>query len=120
MSDGYEVDAGKLTEHAEQVRGFAESAAQVADAGDAVTPGGFDLAYGIMFQWWPQATRPISQFLINSATEVTSALRTAADQVDASATDYRDNDERARSGLDDVQDKLGTVSEGPKLRGGVR
>jgi len=112
--DGFEVDPGQLADHAEQVLGIATAAAEVPTAGNQVTPGGFDLAYGLMFQWWPQATRPISTFLIESANHVVTAMNQTANLLTATADAYRKTDEHGQTELEQVAASLPGTGEGPR------
>lgn len=114
MTDGFQVDPARLTEHAEQVRDIGVAAAEVPTAGNQVTPAGFDIAYGLMFQWWPQSTRPISTFLIESANDVVSAMNETANLLAATADAYRETDEHGKAELDEVAASLPGTEGGPR------
>ncbi|QWF84343.1 type VII secretion target [Amycolatopsis sp. CA-230715] len=99
MAEGYHVDPERLGAHQHDAEQAAATGKQVADAGHQVTPGGWDNAYGLMFQMFPQATRPIAEAFISFASDAAQALQNTATAIGTAAKKYENNDQDAADSL---------------------
>lgn len=111
MPEGYTVDTAKLGAHQQDAQQAAATGNQVVDAGNQVTPGGWDNAYGLMFQMFPQATRPISEALISFTKDAVQALQKTGDAIGDAAKTYEAIDQQAAASLQDLQKELDDVPE---------
>lgn len=106
MAEGYTVDTGKLGAHQQEVAQAAATGNQVVDAGNQVTPAGWDNAYGLMFQMFPQLTRPIAEKMISFVGDGVRALQQTADAVGDAAKEYENIEQHVVSALRDLQKQL--------------
>jgi hypothetical protein len=105
---GFEVDIGQLRQHAKEVGGLDSTVDRVVDAGKQVTPGGWDNAYGLICQQFPQQTRPLAELQIDHFRAIAGLLQHAAENLTHSADTYDDIDNRILKAMQDLMDKLGT------------
>lgn len=90
MSEGFAVDIGQLRKHAARISDIQGQSAEAVDAGNQVTPGGWDNAYGVICQSFPALLRPTAQKGIDALGQVTDALQAQSDQVNEAADRYED------------------------------
>jgi hypothetical protein len=114
MSDGFAVDTGRLRDHAGQIRDIQSQSAEAVDAGHQVTPGGWDNAYGVICQSFPQLLRPTAERGIDAISQVTSTLGTRADQLTRAADAYDELDQRIAAAFQEILRQLDRLPAGPK------
>lgn len=100
MTQGFEVDTGELRSHGAKIGDIQGQSAEAADAGQQVTPGGWDNAYGVICQSFPQLLRPTADRGIDALRQVSDALGNHSQQLGKAADAY---DELDRQIADDLQ-----------------
>ncbi|GAA3542399.1 hypothetical protein GCM10022222_27570 [Amycolatopsis ultiminotia] len=106
MPEGYTVDPAKLDAHRHDLEQAVAGGNQVVDAGNQVTPGGWDNAYGLMFQAFPQATRPIATAFISFTKDAVQALETTSAALGQAAVEYQTNEHHAAEALQELERKI--------------
>jgi len=109
--DGYAVDTAKLCAHQRQISQAVASGREVLDAGEQVTPAGWDNAYGAMFQPFPQITRPVAEAIMSFAGTAIQALTETAAAVGQAAAEYQAADERVVELLRELREQIEEVSQ---------
>lgn len=102
--DSFQVDVNSLATHAKHVTQVQHTAAEAADAGHEVTPAGFDNAYGVICQFFPQLIRPATDILISAIGTTAKGLENAGEALRASVDSYRRTDEDAAQALQKIDD----------------
>ncbi|KAA9157925.1 ESX-1 secretion-associated protein [Amycolatopsis acidicola] len=112
MSQGFEVDTGELREHAGTLNGVQGQSAEAVDAGHEVTPGGWDNAYGVICQSFPQLLRPTAERGIDALQRVTDGLANHVQQVGAAADAYDKLDEQIAGQFREILRDLDRIRDG--------
>ena len=88
MGDYFEVDTDQIRNHAQHVNAVAGQSATALDAGHQITPGGFDVAYGLICQFFPPMLRPVEQKATDALQSSTDKLHSAVDNLNDTAQSY--------------------------------
>ncbi|HVV14620.1 type VII secretion target [Amycolatopsis sp.] len=102
MSQGFEVDTGRLRQHAADLNGVQSQSAEAVDAGHQVTPGGWDNAYGVICQSFPQLLRPTAERGIDALQQVTDGLANHVTQLNSAADAYDELDRQIADNLREI------------------
>ncbi|MBB4689464.1 hypothetical protein [Amycolatopsis jiangsuensis] len=108
---GYTVETDKLDAHRADVEEAVKTADRVVDAGHQVTPGGWDNAFGLMFQAFPVATHPIAEAFIDFAKTASQALQYTSTALGTAAVDYQRTEQHTADILHQLEKKIADVSE---------
>lgn len=87
----FEVVADELTTHASHVDGLADRLGTAQDA--AKTVGMSDQAYGLLCQFLPPFISPMEEKASAAIDAATDAVKTTAENVRTTASDYQEGDE---------------------------
>lgn len=99
---GFQVDAEKLRQDAMAIDEVIAGVDLVVDAGKDVTPGGWDLAFGVLFQFMAQFDHGVANIMINATTRVDEALHATQTNLNQAADSYADTDEASKNKLANI------------------
>lgn len=106
MGEGFTVDTGELRSHAGQLTGIQGDSAEAVAAGHQVTPGGWDNAYGVICQMFPQLLRPTAERGIDALQRVTDGLANHAAEIRRTADSYDQVEEQIAEDFQRVLSEL--------------
>lgn len=92
MTAGFQVDAERLRQDAKAIDEVIADVELAVDAGKEVTPAGWDLAFGSLFQFMAQADHAAASVLIGAIGTSEQALRAMQTKLQAVADSYADTD----------------------------
>lgn len=108
-SGGFTVETAKLNAHSQDAAEAAATGNQVVDAGNQVTPAGWDNAYGLLFQAFPLATHPVAEGVLSLTKNAVQALETTSAAVATAAGKYEDAEQHTAEVLRELAEQLEEV-----------
>lgn len=113
--NGFQVDIQVLHGHASEIRDVKSKVDQVADAGKQVTPGGWDNAYGLICQPFPQGTRPIADQLLTFVRTLSSYYEQTIEKLGQDEDTYHDTENRIVKRMRELQEQLDSAARPPEV-----
>lgn len=110
MGDFFEVDTGQLRSHAEHVNGVAGQADTALDAGHQITPGGFDIAYGLICQFFPPMLKPVEGRATDALQTTSDKLHNAVDNLNDTAQSYDTLDRNVTQLIENILQELNRIT----------
>lgn len=88
MPDSFQVETDQVRSHARQVSGVRDQADTALQAAHQVSPQGFDLAYGLICQFFPPLVRPVEQRGVDAISAAVDRLYSTVKNLDDVASEY--------------------------------